>query len=234
MNEIVTNITWPPPYKVRKHKRARHVKLRAVRPHGLLVTIPYRFSVKEIPSILEEHKSWILKHLSQLPNENDIELPDTIVLTAVQKTWSITYIQTTNKLKLIEVANMLKMVGRIEEKEACKRLLVQWLKLKAKLYLAEMINEVSKQTTLSYANLRIRDQKTLWGSCTSRKNISLNYKLILLPTHLARHIIIHELCHTKHANHSERFWGLVAEHDNDWASNRRQMRKADAYIPGWI
>jgi len=100
--------------------------------------------------------------------------------------------------------------------------------------LIHQLNIISEKTQLPYKKATIRDQQTRWGSCTKDKNISLNYKILFLPEHLARHIFIHELCHTIHLNHSDKFWKLVEKFDSHWQEHRRAIRKVNELIPGWL
>ncbi len=62
----------------------------------------------------------------------------------------------------------------------------------------------------SYGKVCIKNQKTRWGSCSSKRNLNFNYKIIFLPEHLVDYIIVHELCHLEEFNHGKRFWDLVA------------------------
>ncbi len=78
---------------------------------------------------------------------------------------------------------------------------------------------------LSYKNITIKNQKTRWGSCSHTGNLNFNYKIALLPEHLADYIVVHELCHLGQFNHSHKFWDLVAETIPDHLEVRRELRK---------
>ncbi len=70
----------------------------------------------------------------------------------------------------------------------------------------------------------IKNQKTRWGSCSSKKNLSFNYKLLFLPPNLRDYIIIHELCHLKEMNHSKNFWSLVSQKVPNYKALRREIK----------
>lgn len=82
-------------------------------------------------------------------------------------------------------------------------------KIEAKLYLSKRIDELSKLYSLPFAKLSIRDQKSRRWSCSSRKNISLNRRLYLMPMEVSDYVIIHELVHTVHMNHGKDFRATV-------------------------
>ncbi len=73
------------------------------------------------------------------------------------------------------------------------------------------VQHLSDLHGFTYGKLSFRNQKTRWGSCSFHNNISLNIQLMRLPLHLIDYVIIHELCHTVHKNHSAKFWQLVHE-----------------------
>lgn len=83
------------------------------------------------------------------------------------------------------------------------------LKAKAKEYLPRRIEEIAKQTKLSYNKVTVRTTRSKWGSCSGENNISLSIYLMILPPHLIDFVIIHELCHTVHHNHSPKFHALL-------------------------
>ena len=86
---------------------------------------------------------------------------------------------------------------------------IEALRRAAKADLPERIARLSAATGLRYAKLSIRASRTKWGSCSGRNHISLSLFLMTLPKHLRDYVILHELCHTVHHNHSPRFHALV-------------------------
>ena len=78
---------------------------------------------------------------------------------------------------------------------------------------------------LSWGKVTIRNQKTRWGSCSKKGNINFNYKIALLPAHIADYIIVHELCHLKEFNHSRNFWNLVAQAVPNYLDVRKELKR---------
>lgn len=231
----LADITWPPRYRLKRHRLAKSVKLRPSQTHGLDITAPYRFSEKELPAIFDEHKEWIIKQLQKIVKDNPDELPTQLALHALNEHWQVSYIASKSRLELFQrPQNELVLVGKLDDKSKCRDKLVMWLRQKAEQHLAPLVERMSQHTQLSYEKITVRDQKTLWGSCSADKSLNFNYKLIFLPLPLMQHVIVHELCHTKHLNHSERFWNLVAAFDPAWRDHKRELRRADKYVPTWV
>lgn len=233
MTEVT--ISWPPLYRIKKHALAKHVKLRPVENHCLEITIPLRFNVKKIPGILEENKNWIIEHLSKMPGQKSDVLPERVFLRALNQSWNIHYLDCQAKAEMIiRPAHEIVFVGKKEENQFYRNKLIIFIKNTARKHLLSELENLSQKTSLVFDSFSMRDQKTLWGSCTVQKAISLNYKLVFLPERLLQHVIIHELCHTVYLNHSEKFWNKVAEFDPAFREHRRELRKADQHIPDWL
>ena len=97
-----------------------------------------------------------------------------------------------------------------EEKEILKKL-AEWYKVRAREYFSEKVEIFSSRVGKSPAAVRIKGQGGRWGSCSSRGNLNLNWKLMLAPSEVIDYVIAHEVCHLIHPNHSPRFWALVRE-----------------------
>jgi predicted metal-dependent hydrolase len=89
----------------------------------------------------------------------------------------------------------------------------------------EHIAELNAHYGFSYNRIAIRDQRTRWGSCSSKRNLNFNYRIVHLPHELARYLVAHELCHLAQMNHGIQFWSLVEETVPDYRRLRAELRK---------
>lgn len=110
-------------------------------------------------------------------------------------------------------------------KSEVKSKLVKWYKTKAKELLEIRLMTYAQQNDFSFSKMRISSAKTRWGSCTGKNVVSLNWKLIMMPQEIMDYVIVHELCHTVHHNHSKNFWHLVESITPDWKSKRKWLRE---------
>lgn len=88
------------------------------------------------------------------------------------------------------------------------------------------IEHFNKICGFKFNKINIKNQKTRWGSCSKKGNLNFNYKIALLPEKLADYIIIHELCHLKEFNHSQKFWNLVAKIIPNYIEAKSELKKS--------
>ncbi len=98
-------------------------------------------------------------------------------------------------------------------------------KEEARILICKQLDTFSKIYRFSYNKVSIRNQKTCWGSCTGKRNLNFNYKILFLSEELRNYIIVHELCHLKEMNHSPKFWELVAQEIPNYKEIRSQLKK---------
>lgn len=104
------------------------------------------------------------------------------------------------------------------------------LRKEAKKYLPKRIDILAKQFGLGFNKLRFTHASSRWGSCSSSQTISLNIALMNLPFEIIDYVIVHELSHTIHMNHSKDFWKFVHSMDNNYQKHRNELKKYTPYI----
>lgn len=153
-------------------------------------------------------------------------LPTEIQLVFDNSCWPVAY-----DFDSTEV-NQLVIVGDSYEDKVWQ--LRNWVRQKAWFHLPPLLDQLARQTTLNYKKISIRSQKTRWGSCSSSGTISVNDQLLFLPRDTAAYLMIHELCHTQHMNHSQNFWSLVEQHCPDFRDHEAILNQAKRNIPEWF
>lgn len=229
---------WPPSYVLHRSSRAKRIKLRICPKRGLMLVVPIHSAEKAALAFLEQQKTWVLEHQHFLqPKLNATSCPASIHLQAINKTWQIRYekISGQKNITLLQLPSELVLYGGNMTVESCLSKLNEWLQALAQKEFYRWLKKLSVQCSLPFNQLNIRNQATRWGSCSSEKNISLNIKLIFLDSMLVEYILIHELCHTKHFNHSRDFWQLVGSFMPNYQECKDQIKKIkSADFPEWI
>lgn len=118
--------------------------------------------------------------------------------------------------------------------QAVRAALARWLRGVARGHLVARLGTLAERHDLRFERVSIRGQRTRWASCSARGTISLNYKLLFLPPALVDHVLLHELAHTRHLDHSTRFWRLLAELDPSWRAHHAALARAIRWLPAWV
>lgn len=233
--------TRAPAYAIRESQRAKRINLRLSPKGELEVVIPIGFDRDRIPAIVQKHQSWIDKHLIKLhnqppkPDRLTASLPKTIEFLAQTETWSVEYTPANVvSIRISELPQTLILWGNTHNEVLCRKALRSWLTGRAEAILGPWLKALSEDCQLPFQQVSVRGQKTRWGSCSSDRNISLNYKLLFLPPQMVRYVLIHELCHTIEMNHSKRFWALVEQYDPRYKEWDQALRDTSQYIPQWL
>ncbi len=231
-----------PDYTLRYSQKAKYLQVR-ISTKGLEVVVPglKRVSQTVIDKFLEQKKAWIIRHWQRLLHAEEtrvivpLELPASLALRAIEQTWEVLYVGTgVSRIRCIaNQSRQIKLLGDITNQLHCIRSLKEWLKTIAERHLSGQLEMLASEYGLPFGQLSFRYTKTRWGSCSSDKNISLCCRLLFLPPHLVKHVMLHELCHTKVMSHGVRFWKLLGKLDERCDANRAELRKATEYVPFW-
>ena len=229
-----------PPYEFRRSKRAKRLQIRVLPTGRVEVVLPQGCSEKRGHALVRDRADWILRALKKVAGrapEINPGFPAALNFTAINETWKIIR-ETDNHptlVKLRESGDSLIMSGATMQDDLCFGALKKWIVQKGKKELVPWLERVSSEVKLPYKKVSVRGQKTRWGSCSSQKNININYKLLFISPEQVRYLFIHELCHTRHMNHSKSFWLLVGKLEPDYKHLDKSLARAmREQVPGWL
>ncbi len=121
--------------------------------------------------------------------------------------------------------------SKIQPSPACEEKSSQTLALEkryrdaAKDYIPKRVNYYHQFTGGTFQKITIRDQKTRWGSCSSKGTLSFSFRLMMAPPRVLDYVVVHELCHLTHMNHSKDFWNMVASILPDYKEHRKWLKE---------
>ena len=182
-----------------KSSRAKNISI-SIRPfQGIKVTVPIYVSFNRAEKFIAQKESWLKKNTGKirLAESNHTLFDDHTEFNTAEHTLQI------------ERTDQDRAVVKIMEKKI--RDMIRWgieaaWRKEAKKHLPGRLRELARFHGFSYNKVSIKNNKTRWGSCSSKNNINLSLHLMRLPQYLADYVILHELTHTIHRNHSKQFW----------------------------
>lgn len=225
-------------------KRAKCVRLKVCAFRGLVVSIPPSFDRRQIPAILNKQRAWIEKSLEQARKyraealEKIDAMPETIDLAASGEVWTVVWSVSPQGIAARADWDQKTMTVNLATPEPgdkyTRALLQRFVIQRAKIWLEPELRRISSEVGLPFNRFGVRIQATRWGSCSAKKNISLNAKLMFLEPGLVRHILLHELAHTKVMNHSAAYHDLLEKLSPNHRKLETAVRKAKSIPPGWM
>ncbi len=224
---------WPPPHTVRISSRAKRLLLRFHPEKGLEIVSPTRLSARQVGDLLEHHRAWIERHLPSLRAWPEDSLPESIDLPAVGQRWGLTHVPDAPASRLHADAQRrhLTLHG---PPPLLWPLLGRWLLHQAKLHLPPRLLEHARQQGLHPSGVSVRWARSRWGSCSHQGRISLNARLLWLSPQEVDYVLLHELTHLEHFDHSPAFWQALEARCQGARQWDQRLRKASARLPGWL
>ncbi|MFT5755461.1 MAG: putative metal-dependent hydrolase [Alteromonadaceae bacterium] len=228
-------------YQLIRSDRRKTISLQVKRGR-IVVRAPSFLSQQQIDLIITKKSAWLKRKLNdtmQLPatDEDFFVNGSSIWVNGQQKTLRIVF----GKKAAIDVLNddlLVTLSQRIEAKcleqaylsQQVKKYLAIWLKEQAQHYISKRLPHLSSHIDLIPISFKVRLYKARWGSCNNRGELSFNYLLMMTPLWVIDYVIIHELCHLKHLNHSTEFWQLVHQHCSNYKEAKSWLKHHQAQL----
>lgn len=226
-------------FSVRESGRAKRLSIK-VFPRGRVeVVVPKRTRAVDVREFVEAHRDWIRKARASFAAEHPPEpfaLPTSVRLPGIERSFCVRY-QRDDGSKSVRYrvsGNTVVLSGRTADESLCVNALKRWLTALAKKEYLPRLRSLSALTSNAFRKLHVRGQKTCWGSHSSTGTISLNYCLMFLEPRLLRYVMIHELCHARHMNHSASFWRLVGSFEPNYRRFDKSLNACWKRIPTWV
>jgi predicted metal-dependent hydrolase len=228
-----------PGFSVRQSSRAKRLSIK-VFPRGRVeVVVPKRTSARTVEAFVAENQEWIGKARASFARDfspDAFVLPDIVELPAIGQRTIVSYRPRPDldKVRYRYAHGILTLTGNTGNETHCVEAFQRWLSGVARREFEPLLKALSNLTGIPYERLHIRMQRTCWGSRSSSGTISLNLCLLFVAPDLLRYLMIHELCHGRHMNHSRRFWQLVGQYEPAYRRLDKQLGDAWRDVPGWL
>lgn len=217
-------------YRVIRRNR-KTVGIKVTDEGEVIVTSPFGVSEKTIYNIIKEKEEWIVGKVSLMKKAMSFEkreIKDGCKFWFLGKELELEIINSDKVMQNSKIENE-KIRVFIGLNDVVKDRIIKLYRREAEKILNERTDIYSKIIGVNPNKVFIKDQKTLWGSCSSRKNINYNYRIIMAPIEIVDYIVVHELCHLIHMNHSKSYWNTVQSILPDY-QQRRKWLKSNGYM----
>jgi hypothetical protein len=226
-------------FSIRPSARAKRLTIK-VYPRGRVeVVVPRRTRAAAVEAFVRENAVWISDARRAFAADNPPEnfaLPRTVPLRAIGRTVPVRYRSAPDAASVDYRFRdgRLTLSGKVGDEALCVEALRRWLAEVARSEFEPLLRSLSSRMNAPYGKVLIRAQRTCWGSRSSSGTISLNMCLLFLEPQVMRYLLIHELSHGRHMNHSRRFWKLVSNFEPDYRRLDRELTESWRQVPGWM
>ena len=213
--EAVTGL----PIEIVRTRRRKTASIK-IEDGSVRVIVPLRLSTARIEQLVQKRLSWI-RH--KLREQAEVVLPAPKEYVSGE---SFTYLGRNYRLKLLEsnLSTVKLRGGRLElrrtEPEAVREALLGWYRAHALQRLTEKTRRYAKLLQVEPESVTVKDYKARWGACSSTGRITYNWRIIIAPHRIVDYVVVHELCHLKHMNHSPAYWRAVKHELPDYQERR--------------
>lgn len=229
------------PYVLRRSARARQLRL-LVKPSGIELVVPVDTPEKAALLFLMQHRDWAERKLVEIRERLAQKSPAVRPLLAngcrvpFQGEETLLQVQSSGSRTLISrrqdgTFDIRVRAGSPEEEDhQVRAALFAWVKHWLKAEAGRVAQAYAPTSGLQPRTIRIKQMKTRWGSCGPHHDINLNWLLAFAPPPVLEYVIVHELCHIRHRNHSADFWALVGRYLPEWRARQNWLKSHGAEL----
>ena len=187
----------------------------------LVVRAPKRLSIEKIQDFINEKEKWIRSKTKLIEDQLKNAAINSNKLLYLGSLFPIIIKQSeSNEITF----NGEEFIANLIDSESLSLAIRKWYKQKFREIAIPRVAYFCNKHNLKINQIRIKCQKTMWGSCSSKNNINLNYLLVMAPMSVIDYVIVHELVHTIHRNHSIKFWNSVESIMPDYKEHRQWLK----------
>lgn len=219
------------PYRVERSARRKRMALQMEPGPLLVVKLPGRMSLREGMVFLEENRSWVAKQAVQELGRPSLwdYLEKQPLISGYGERWRVQWERSlSHSVKMDPMRREVWM--RSPERPINDWVLVRYCRTVAERLLPPQVGKLAERHGLAVHGVTIRDQKSRWGSCSETGRLSLNWRLVLLEPELQDHVLLHELAHLRHFDHSADFHRTLEEWDAQAPEHRKRLRERERAI----
>lgn len=217
-----------------KYSKRKSIEI-GVTPSGdIRLKVPLRTSDKSISDIIKKKSDWLIEKLALVAN-NTISKRQYVSGETILYLGQPIYVQIkrrdVNRLQISMVENEVVIVVATDTgNEEIKDLLIGLYKKLLKALIISRIDFYQSRFDKRPSRVTIRDQKTRWGSCSSRASLNFNYRLLMAPIEIIDYIVVHEMCHMDYMDHSKEYWQRVKEVMPDYLKYENWLKDNGKYL----
>jgi predicted metal-dependent hydrolase len=218
---------------LRRSARASHVRIKIAPDGRLRASLPLYAPLFLVKRLLKSSRAELRAMLAEQHSETTFEQGMTIGKShslVVRASSSKNATATRHGQQIIVSLPTGKELNDVEIARVIRDRVIDALRIEAKSYLPKRLAFLANKYGFSYDKVRFSHASGRWGSCSSNGTISLNIALMKLPFELIDYVIVHELSHTIHMNHSDAFWSLVQKGDPQYKIHRRALKNENPSV----
>ncbi len=196
------------PYRLVRHPRSRHVRM-TLTPEGLRVSAPMRLPESEVHRALLSKERWLMRHADLLEPAAPADLHDGMALPFLDGEVELG-VRTALRPSVRFRPDEGRIIIAAADPAGVRHLVERGYRQVAREWFALACADHGARMGARPASIAIRDPRTRWGSCSARGTVSFSWRLLMAPARVAEYVVVHELAHLIHLDHSPDFWDLVA------------------------